>query len=492
MILKRVHKLTLLSFFGPFLVTFFVCLFVLLMQFLFKYVEDMIGKGLEWHVIAELLLYASAHLVPLALPLAVLLSSLMTFGNLAERTELTAMKASGISLGKVMRPLLLLVFVLSCGAFYFSNTIIPEANLKFRALMWDVRQQKPAFDLQEGIFYDHLNGYSIWVKEKPDETTLRNVIIYDRTEGRGNTSVLRADAGQMSITDNERWMILTLRDGVRYEEMEEDDYQKRTYPHSQVYFDKHQLTFDLSEFQLDRTDESLFSHHYEMLNVFELATASDSMQKELDEKAEQIRSQAKRHISFFEKPISMGGPAGNDTSPAQDSSKNPFDNWKSNDTIPGEAFKNALDNARDIQEAARRHSEDVAHIQERQIRYDLEWHRRYTLSLAVFMLFLIGAPLGAIVGKGGLGMPTVLAVILFIIFHILMSGYERMAREAVISPFWGMWAPIFVIFPVGLLLTWQASRDSPLFHKELYSGFLRKIGILRKVKEKDENSTSDQ
>ena len=437
--------------------TFFIVLFIILMQFLWKYVDELVGKGLEWYVIAELLFYASASFVPLALPLAVLLSSIMTFGELAENYELLAFKSAGISLLRIMTPLIVVVMGISIGAFYFSNSVIPKANLKFSALLWDVKQQRPALNIREGIFYNGLEGYSIRVSEKKENGMIEDVLIYDHADHQGNTKVIRAESGQMLNTEDERWLILKLYDGVSYEEMSKQQRKDAHFmPHNQVQFDAYEIHFDLSAFQLKRTKEELFRHHAQMANVAKLNHQIDS----LDERMEQLRQRLRDRLSNFMYFLDTPRAAHLDTmkTTAADSMWAGIEAPK--DAV---AIGRALSSARTASSIIKVHEQDYHNVYKKRNRARLEWHRKFTLSFACLVLFFIGASMGAIIRKGGLGMPTVISIFFFIVFHVLSITAEKTAKEFVIAEWLGMWFPFFIITPIGIFLTYKANLDSGVF-----------------------------
>jgi len=254
-----------------------VALFILLLQFLWKYIDDLVGKGLEWYIIAKLMFYASSTFVPLALPLAVLLSSLMTFGNMGEHYELVAMKAAGISLRKAMKPLIILSMIISIAAFLFSNYVLPVANLKFGSLLYDVRQQKLAFNINEGIYYHGLEGFVIRVgKKAKDNKTIYDVKIYNHSKNQGNLMVTTAESGTMQLSPNQKNLIFTLYNGYRYNEIINVSRYRINRPFESLKFNKQVLNFDLAQFQLNRTNEDLFKSHYSMLNIRQLNNSIDS------------------------------------------------------------------------------------------------------------------------------------------------------------------------------------------------------------------------
>jgi lipopolysaccharide export system permease protein len=455
-----VKKLTLLllrSFAGPFLLTFMIALFVLEMQFLWKYIDDLVGKGLGWIVITQLMLFVSVTLVPLALPLALLLSSIMTFGNLSEHSELTACKSAGISLQRIMRPLTLTAFAIAVGAFFFSNYVLPIANLKMNALLYDVRQQKPALYITEGVFYNGIDGYSIKVGEKDDDgQTLHRVMIYDHTNNRGNTKMVMADQGKMAMSDDERFLVITLFKGVSYED-QETGRDRQSHPLLRTEFDQETFRFDLSSFKMTRTNEKLFKDNFQMLNLRQLSDASDSIRTTIAVKSDDVVRQLhwlndKPDTSTYVRPAAAGTYAAR----------------KGFNTITS-----ALYAARSMRGVADDAAQDIAIKRRSLARHEIEWHRKFTLSFACLILFFIGAPLGAIIRKGGLGMPVVISVLFFISYHIISITGEKFAREGVMTTMNGMWLSSMVLLPVGVFLTYKATTDSSLFSRESYVRLLR-------------------
>lgn len=445
--MKKLNLLLLRSFAGPFLLTFVIALFVLEMQFLWKYIDDLVGKGLGFLVIVRLLLYVSVTLVPLALPLALLLSSIMTFGNLSEHSELTACKAAGISLQRVMRPLIVMALAIAAGAFFFSNYVLPVANLKMNALLYDVRQQKPALSITEGVFYNGIDGYSIKVGSKDDDgQTLYDVMIYDHTGNRGNTKMVRADKGRMVMSEDERFLVITLYKGFSYEDQEGRD--RQSHPLLRTAFDEETFRFDLTSFRLNRTNESLFKDNYQMLDLRQLESAADSLHREIAIASHNI-------VRQLPWPVDSG--SGARMAP-------PAPGIKSISKPRFTIITNALYSAKSMRSIAEAGAEDIDYKQKSLARHEIEWHRKYTLPFACLILFFIGAPLGAIIRKGGLGMPVVVSVIFFIVYHIISITGEKFAREGVFPAWKGMWLSAAILLPVGILLTYKATTDSSLFN----------------------------
>jgi lipopolysaccharide export system permease protein len=470
--IKKIHLYVIKSYLGPFVLTFTIALFVLLMQFLWKYLEDLVGKGLEWYVIVELLIYASAHLVPMALPLAILLASIMTFGNLAERYELVAMKSAGLSLPSIMKSLIVVTVFTSLGAFYFSNNILPVANLKFGALLYDITQQKPGIDLKEGIFYNGIEGFSIRVrkKEKAGEI-LRDIMIYDHTAKNGNTKVILAEKGSMTVTPDKRFMILELENGYSYDDNKPNN-RSDEIPLVRSKFQKQIVRFDLGQFKLSRTDEGMFKDHYGMLNLSQLNDAV------VDLYVEQIKS--KENIQKIVKGNSNYQRYYSDSLYQQSYIMRPdFDTLINFEKYPKSEKIIITEGAMNAARTAKLYIENLEMDLVSRVRFinrhHIEWHRKLTLSIACIVLFFIGAPLGAIIRKGGLGMPVVVSVIFFLIFHVISITGEKSAREGVITAFWGMWMASFILLPLGIFLTYKASRDSTLFDIQSYMNVFKRF-----------------
>ncbi|MBN2175291.1 MAG: LptF/LptG family permease, partial [Bacteroidales bacterium] len=397
--MKKIYWLIIKSYIGPFVMTFFIALFILLMQFLWKYIDDLVGKGLEWYVIAQLLFYASSTFVPLALPLAILLSSLMTFGNLGENYELVAMKAAGISLRRIMMPLIILSIIISMVAFYFSNNVLPIANLKFKSLLYDVREQKLALDIKEGIFYNGLDGFVIRIGKKfKDDKTIKEVMIYDHRSKKGNVNVTVADSGRMELTPDGRMLIFYLFNGYNYEDKTDvADYREKV-PFQRTKFKEHFRKFNLMDFELSRTNEDLFKSNYSMLNLKQLQKAEDSLITQLNEKKEELPVSMLRNFYFYNKVDS-----------AKIEKYNPGDSV-TNDLLAGmnkyekiDVLNEAANRSRRAKENIQYFKKDLENRSKMIYKHQAEWHRKFTLSVACFVLFFIGAPLGAIIRRGGLG-----------------------------------------------------------------------------------------
>lgn len=470
--MKKVYTLTFRSFIGPFIATFFICLFLIVMQFLWKHVDEMIGKGLDPFVIMKLMFFASASFIPLALPLAVLLSSMMTFGGLAENQELMAFKSAGISLLRIMTPLILAMSGLAVGAFFFSNEVIPKANLKFGSLLWDVQEQKPTLELQEGIFYNQLEGFSIRVAEKAPKGRIKDVLIYDHSQGNTGNVVIRADSGRMYTTEAQDYLILNLYDGVRYEELSSGNSKGKNFPHSQLAFNDYSLRFSLASFDMKRTNEALFRHHFQMLGVNELDHFVDSLHRDKKKRQDRMSEYLKpyfyqlRDSAFFNKSGIAELPGSDDT--AELAAR--FDTVN-----PVQTLSRARSLAESIQGVLSIHAGRMANQKEHIAEYTIAWHKKFVLAGTIIILFFIGAPLGAIIRKGGLGLPAVASIVLFLIYHVLFISGQKVAEDYKIVTWVGVWLPVMVLFPVGLWVTYLANKDINIFSKDTYQWLTRPV-----------------
>ncbi len=473
------------SFLGPFVLTFFIALFILIMQFLWKYIDDLVGKGLDTFILAKLIFFLSASVVPLALPIAVLLSSIMTLGSLGENYELVAFKSSGVSLFRIMRPLLIVVGFLTIGAFLFANYVLPVSNLRFTSLLYSVTKKRPALNIKPGVYYNGIDGYVIRVAEKEEGSRFMNdVQIYDHTESRGNTRVMLAKRGEMFTTDNDKFMVFRLFDGEQYEEVRATSVARQTNEFIRTRFKEYEMMFDLSDFDYAKANESLFKNNQKMFNVRQLFGMADSIRDANSNRTTLFYRNLSPYLAFVRDTTFLQQVAALPTPTLSDSLKN--------DTT-ALAFVNSmhfLDNRQKIMMIDR--AENTARAikslnpssnalakndLKRISKYLIEAHVRITLSLACLVLFLIGAPLGAIIRKGGIGMPMVVAIMFFMVFHILSTIGKKFAEEGQLSPFMGMWLSIFILTPLGIFLTYKAMRDSALFNIEAYLIPLKNLWI---------------
>ena len=465
--MKKLYKLIVKSFFGTFIFTFFVVLFVLLMQFLWVYVDDFVGKGLSFRVLGELFFYSGVTLVPMALPLAILLASIMSFGDFGEHYELVAMKASGISIWKVMRPLVIFSFLLSGLAFVFSNNINPVAMLKFKTLLFDITKQKLAFDIKEGVFYKDIENYVIYVDKKgEDGSTIYGVKIYDHTDRDGNNKIMVADSGVMALSPNQRTILFTLYNGYNYtEDNSNKDSFKFNRPFERMSFREEQIKFSLESFDLTRSSEDMFKTHQAMMNIKQLDTALDSLE---------IRY-AERQKNFTQSLLNRLNNYSNRTAPADTTAILSWPLLQDVDESQRAAiFEIAIGSARNTKDNVSFNRQDFAGQDLNIKKHKKEWHKKFTLSFACLIFFFIGAPLGTIIRKGGLGLPVVISVLFFVIYYIISTVSERSAEYGGLSMFIGVWLSTIIIFPIGLFLTFKATTDAALLDGESWKKFFRK------------------
>jgi lipopolysaccharide export system permease protein len=543
------------------------------MQFLWRYIDDLVGKGLEFKVIAELLLYTSSSLVPMALPLSILMSSLMTFGNMGEFYELTAMKASGISLQRILMPLVVFVVFISIGAFFFANEVLPFTNLKMRSLLYDVRNQRPEIQIIPGSFYSGIDGYSLRVERKdPSTNMLYDIKIYDHTQNKGNGSVTIADSGKMIITEDERDLIFTLYSGSSYNEASEERGSKitRSFPHRFDRFEEERIIIRLVGFNLTRTDEDLFRNHYSMLDLAQLETMEDSIKNDIQDKKEiihrtlivgnyfrkhtkpartellngdqkfavnpdtinRLKVERKRIVKpdagqktiikidnrdsiqkllerrKLKRPLLSENTQEKPAAKTEIKPAIPADNRVLNESNKDTGFylglydrltlkekENVLNAALSYSRSARTFVVSSAQTIDSKTknlrRFEIEWQRKFTIAFACLIFLFIGAPLGAIIRKGGLGLPLVISTLFFIFYYIISLVGEKMVREGFLLDYQGMWFSSFIFFVTGVFLTYKATTDSAMLNFDTYAiairNFLgiRRGNILDDLKKKD-------
>lgn len=589
--MKKLDKLIIRSFLGPFILTFLVVVFILLTQYMLKYFDEFVGKDLGIEVFAKLLSYFAINMTPIAFPLAVLLSSLMTFGNLGEHFELTAIKSSGISLTRALLPIFVFTFLLTIGAFFSNNYIVPRANLKAFSLLYDIRQKKPSLDLKEGAFYNGIPGYSIKANKKfPDGITLKDLIIYDHTKGMGNTDVIIADSGKMYTIHNDRYLLLEMYKGNMYSQatpssssysygVEPDEYVRNK-------FFKTKFVFSLASFDLQRTDEQLFATNRLMKNVDQLNYDIDSMRTEANTIMYHVylnsnkffvyhlqepvgipeEYKVKNTVSYIENPqyaeqmdrinaqrdsvknnraiagikkrqkknTDTDSPKSliskklekniRDTSQKEGNENDSIIARSNNDTLNGneiavvpnpdslkiiedsirnasfvlldsafnhpqnkvKALSLALGQARFNKNHLMSQSSKLNHLRREARVYDIEKHKKYTQAAACLVMFLIGAPLGAIIKKGGLGVPVIVSILFFIVFYVASILGEKWGRENIIDPALGAWGANLLLLPFGLLFLRQARNDARVFEADFYKVYIfkikKKLGLYNKGK----------
>lgn len=581
--MKKLDKLILGSFLGPFLLTFLVVDFILLIVNMLKYFDEIFGKGLGFFIYAELIGYFVISISPMALPLAVLLSSLMTFGNLGEHFELTAIKSSGISLIRAMRPIGIFAVLLTIGAYLSNNYLVPKVNLKTFSLLYDIRMKSPALDIKEGVFYAGIPNYSIKVNEKKDDIRLNDIIIYNHTGQTGNLNVTLADSGRMETFFNDSYLKLTLYNGLNYEEERPTrGIAEAPVKFSRTKFDENVIIFDLDAFQLSRTPEDQWSTNRAIKNISQIKVGLDSIytlvndlkfqnyqtaesiypfftknrkltppeeiksRKESDDEARKKRFEFERETrdslenlktkidtpnvknidtlqnrklninvtsttaasktdSIFKRKLSRNL-AEIDTSSGQSTIISTVDTTgitefkkvsritpltsEEKELIDSIIFKRgyisnaltmALNNSRNLKNTFNVKMSQIDNHEREFRRYEIAWYQKYTQAIACFVMFLIGAPLGSIIKKGGLGMPVLISIIFFIMFYMLTITGEKWAKEGVTDSFFGTIFSNLCLLPFGLFFLRQARKDARLFEGDFYAGIWKKVtGFLPK------------
>ncbi len=473
--IKKLDKLIIGAFIGPFIATFFITVFVLVLQFFWLYIDDIVGKGLDMLTIGTFILYVCATLVPLALPLAVLLSSIMTFGNLGETFELVAIKSAGIPLLRFMRPLFILCLFICGIAYMFNNYIIPVAQLKMQTLKYDIIVSKPAFDIKEGVFYDKIDGYIIKIgKKDKDGSTIKDILIYQHNYSLLQDNAIVAQSGKMTISADKKFLEFNLKNGWNYQEK-----GPRNSTNTQLIrmgFAEYKKVFDLSSFKLNRTDDSTFKNNSQMLNMRQLNTTIDSLEKTTGaykNQSERTMLSNLRILHYLDSPWKAQAPI---------IKKDSFFKYLSDSALRSVkdrslATLNTIKSNMDISNLT--YENDRANLRSHLI----AWHEKITMSIACLVLFLIGAPLGSIIRKGGIGLPLIFAVIFFVIFFLLNNFGRKFVKQDVLQPITGMWMATYVLLPVGIFLTYKAMDDSQLFNREYYNRLFKKLAnLFRKTK----------
>ncbi|MBQ9216742.1 MAG: LptF/LptG family permease [Muribaculaceae bacterium] len=489
--IKKLYIFMLQTFLPQFLMTFLICLFIVMMQFLWRYIDELVGKGLSIDVVAELFFYAALSLVPLALPLAILLASLMTFGNLGEHVELTAMKSSGISLVKVMAPLMVLMAGVAVGAFFFQNNVTPKSQVKMWTLLFSMRQKTPTLDIPEGTVFTQIPGYNLYVKHKDKETDmLYNLLIYDVSAGTGNPRIVAADSGRMSFTEDYRHLVLNLYQGNWYEDMRGSNggtvkmgqnlYRRESF-HDKEIMIPYDNTFT-------RMDDETMKSQYVGKNIQQLQHTIDSVQLRVDsvgkEMTRDMRARPVLGVPTRHVVVRDGGSQYEMVKPVKLSRPIDFDSLVTNLSLAEQL--QMIDQATMITQNMRQDfifrgyslNDDNFVIR----RHKIEMHKKFTLSLACLIFFFIGAPLGAIIRKGGLGTPIVISVILFIFYYIIDNSGYKLARDGRWPVWQGIWLSSAVLLPLGIFLTKKAVNDSAVFNPDAYRNFFRRIVGLHQVR----------
>ena len=468
--MKTIHKLVLKAYLGPMLMTFFIVIFVLMMNFVWRYIDELVGKGLDAMVIIELICYATVNMITMGLPLAMLLAAIMTMGNLGENYELLAMKSAGMSLPQIMKPLIIVVGLISVGGFFIINDLVPYANRKMFSIIYDIRQQKQTIEFQDGLFFNGIENMSIRVeKQDPKSNLLRGVLIYDNRNANGNMTTTIADSGYIRLSDDKKFLKVTLFNGETYEQTRNSKwYTQSTLRHHR--FERQDGTIPMEGFDFQRSDESAFGGSSQTRDLKELQQAIDSLDLMVnDATASSYNPLLKQQIFHKDNTILV---------PEKDSlyvDRSYHHKTLSCDSIlrlktrtKNEIWKSARNAAKSSRNMFAFDESTAKEALNQLYRSKNEWHRKLAFPVSIMIFFLIGAPLGAIIRKGGLGMPIVISVAFFVVYYIISISGEKWAREGDWSSLMGMWISSIILTPIAIYLTYKATNDSSLLDTDWY------------------------
>ena len=472
--IKKLDKLILKTFTGPFLLTFAVVEFILLLVNIVKYMEEISGKDLGFFVYIKLFSLFALNIVPAALPLAILLSSLMSFGGLGEHRELTAIKSAGISLLRILQPLFILVIGLTVGLFIYGNTVTTWANLEMYSLLYDIKQKKPTMEFKEGVFYNGLPGYRIKIGKKsgPDGSHLKDVMIYDHTDGKGNISVILADSGVMYTMLGESYLVLELLHGNNYSELDSDKKTNSNQRFIRSSFEKSKLVFNLSTFAFERTEKELFKDHKLMKTMGELSVVIDSVKLKYQNQRNILAAKIQKNYKYQN--------IREDTIYEDTLSRVINVNEKLSDVLSRarqnkKVIKRALSKARAIKSFTASNGFRIKHILKEQRRNEIEYWKKTAIPFSCIVLFLIGAPLGAIIKKGGIGIPVIISILFFIILYVVNEQGRKGALYSEMQSWFAMWMSNIYLLPVGLFFLYQARNDTNILEFDYWKNIPKKI-----------------
>ena len=476
--MKKIHQLVLKSYLGPLVLTFFIIIFILMMNFVWRYIDELVGKGLDPMVIAELLMYATINMIPMGLPLAILLATIMTMGNLGENHELLAMKSAGMSLMRIMQPLFWVIGIISIGSFFIVNDLVPYANKKMFSTLYDIKQQKQVLEFQDGLFFNGIEDMSIRVdKQDPETKLLTNILIYDNRSRNGDMTTTLADSGYIRLSDDKRYLLVSLYNGATYEQSR--NYQWYTKSSMRRHtFTSQEGKIPMTGFDFQRSDEQMFGNNSQTMDINDLQTNIDSLDMLVDNLTTSAYNPLLRENIFARDP---DGVVPIDSIKADRSAKiylaNLIDSIPKLDTrTKDRIYEDALRSARSSRNMFTFDESSSKEALNQLYRSKNEWHRKLTLPISILIFFLIGAPIGAIIRKGGLGMPLVISVAFFIIYYVISISGEKLSKEGTWDSVLGMWISAIVLTPLALYLSHKANNDSPLLDMDWYAG---KFKLLR-------------
>lgn len=474
--MKTIHKFVLKSYLGPMVLTFFIVMFVLMMNIVWRYIEDLVGKGLSAGIIIELMTYFMANMIPMGLPLSMLLAAIMTMGNLGENYELLAMKSAGMSLVQITKPLIILVSLVAVASFFIGNNLVPAANKKLFSTLYDISQQKQVLEFQDGLFFNGIDNMSIRVgHQEPDTHLLRDVLIYDNRSTSGDMITIVADSGYIRLSDDKRFLLVTLYHGETYEQTRNNQWFNKSDLRHHT-FDLQKQVIPMEGFAMGRSDADMVSNS-QTKNIRQLQHDIDSLEVKVnDATATSYEPLLKEQI--FSRDTSV--------LPMPDSlriDKSHFRDFNLPDSIAAlsvrqrsQVWNQARSSAKNSRNVFSSFDESMAKDALNQLyRSQVEWHKKLSLPVSIIIFFLIGAPLGAIIRRGGLGMPVVVSVVFFIIYYIISLSGEKMAKEGTWAAVYGMWLSTFILTPVAIYLTYKATNDSALLDTDWYAGRIKAL-----------------
>ena len=473
-IIKKLDLFIIKTFATNLMGTFFICLFIFIMQLLWRWIDDFVDKGLDFYILAQFFVLSSITLVSQALPFAILLASLMTFGNFGEKLELLAMKAAGIPLLRIMAPLIVFCTMLGCVSFYFQNVVSPYAQMKLYTLMYSIKQTSPESEIPEGTFYDRLEGYNIYVDKKNPETgVLYDVVIYDTSGGFENTNILLADSATIANTADEGHMILTMHSGEQFSNLQEQKIQKRNVPYRRETFRRKDVIIEIDG-GFEMKDVSIMKANADSKNMKELEVAIDTITYHNDSIAQHYWKNLKR--TTYDASTKFNS---NDSAMMQKNNIRiiKFDSIYSTATKQSKlVWKKAQLNKVKQMKVDYEIKYNILHAREKDLnKHKISWWKKFTLSIGCLIFFFIGAPLGAIIRKGGLGTPVIVSMFFFVIYWVVDISGKKLANDGAITPFLGAFISTFVLFPMGVFLTWKSTKDSALFNADSYIAFFKKL-----------------
>ena len=473
--MKSIHKFVLKAYLGPMILTFFIVMFVLLMNFMWRYIDELVGKGLSAGIIIELISYAMANMIPMGLPLAMLLAAIMTMGNLGENYELLAMKSAGMSLIQITKPLIILVSLIAVGSFFIGNNLVPYSNKKMFSIIFDIRQQKQSLEFQDGLFFNGIENMSIRVAHQDPEThLLRDVLTYDNRQANGNMNTIVADSGYIRLSDDKKFLLVTLFHGETYEQTRNSQWFNKSGLRHHT-FDLQDQKIAMAGFDMGRSDANLFTNS-QTKNINELQGDIDSLERTVN------TSTTRSYEPLLKEQLFVRD---NSVLPLPDSlriDKSGFRDALFTDSIarlPMREKERVWNQARTLAKNSRNmfaFDESASKEALNQLyRSKVEWHKKISLPVSIMIFFLIGAPLGAIIRKGGLGLPVVVSVIFFVIYYMVSLTGEKFAKEGTWDAVYGMWLSTFVLTPIAVYLTYKATNDSALLDTDWYAGRIKAV-----------------